>query len=91
MLTAAVQDLCSSPPKQSCNLLTTSFKLPSLLNTSALFEVFGNTKTGELKEVNYTGAFLMRNILFKATEIASSLTQHRYSPAFFPHYFAAVF
>lgn len=32
MLTAAVQALCSSPPKQSCNLLTTSFELPSLLN-----------------------------------------------------------
>lgn len=42
---------------------------------SALFEVFGNTKTGEVKEVNYEEAFLMPSVLlFKATEIASSLT-----------------
>lgn len=46
-----------------------------------LFEVFGNTKAGE---VNYRGAFLMRNILlFKATEIDSIETQHRISPAIF--------
>lgn len=46
--------------------------------------MFGNTKTGEVKEVNYRGAFLMHNILlFKATESASGLTQHRISPAFF--------
>lgn len=45
--------------------------------------MFGYTKTGEVKGVNYRGAFLMHNILlFKATEIASSLAQHRISRVF---------
>lgn len=48
--------------------------------------MFGNTKTGEVTGVNYRGAFLKHYILlFKATEIASSLAQHRISRIFTVH------